>query len=68
MKGRYVLNIDTGKLHLLGCQYISIRSPNYIYFDTEEEARKQEGLSVGWCKTCLKKREKMLKENFEKGN
>ena len=66
MKGKYVLNTETGKLHLLGCHCISTNNPHHKLFDTEEEARKQDALSVGWCKFCLKKREKMLKESLEK--
>ena len=46
-----------------GCCRISINRPVAVkYFETEDEAIQSTGNALGWCKTCLKKREQLLEE------
>ena len=61
----YVLNTKTGKLHYKGyCNHVFWSSnhlaEHYKCFATENEARAKNGLSVCWCSSCAKKREKEL--------
>lgn len=64
MKGIYILNTHRHTLHIYGhCRHGYSKDPKYKFFDSEDEARKYDGMSIGWCKLCLKEREKRLLEN-----
>jgi len=60
-KEMYLYNTNTDKLHIKGyCQHASERLPNYISFCSEDEALAYGGRSVSFCKSCQKKRDKMM--------
>ena len=65
---KYILNTKTSKLHIAGyCCYISgYSTPNYKIFNSENDARKDGGNSIGMCKICNNKREEKLKESERK--
>ena len=57
----YTYNEKKHTLHILGgCP--SWKSPDYIGFDTEEEAVKYGGRALGMCMTCAAKRDQLLKD------
>lgn len=59
MKTVFLYNPKTGKLHIEGyCTHTSGKT-DYIPFKSENEALAYDGRSVGMCKLCQKKREKM---------
>ena len=69
MKKIYVLNTTEHKLHIYGfCPNSKSHGLNYQTFETEEDARKFDGLALGWCKSCLKRREEVLQEYLKKEN
>lgn len=59
MSKNYILNKDTGTLHFRGyCQYVPHtveNNDNYISFATENSARRENAISVKWCKVCARK-------------
>lgn len=62
-KEMYLYNTNTDKLHIKGyCQYASERFPNFISFCSEDEAFAHYARSVSFCKSCQKKRDKMMEE------
>lgn len=62
-KEMYLYNTNTDKLHIKGyCQYASERLPNFISLCSEDEAFAHYGRSVSFCKSCQKKRDKMMEE------
>lgn len=59
---KYVLNTDTGKLHIYGyCTYSNGKGDNYKYFDSEQEAYEFAGKHINPCKNCEKMKERILK-------
>lgn len=58
-----MLNVDTGKLHIIGyCPHTTKTKPNHIeFFDTEQEAHKFAGKNIRSCNLCEKEKEKILK-------
>ena len=65
MAEKYMLNKDTGKLHIVGyCSHSSTAHPNHVvYFDTEEDVYLNFGRQVRTCLLCQKKKEQKMKEN-----
>lgn len=60
---QYFLNTNTGKLHIRDlCKESRLKPYSIKYFDTENAALAFAGRRMSWCGTCLKKREKLLKE------
>jgi len=57
----YWYNKKTHTLHIQGSCPNS-KSPDYIGFDTEEEAVKYGGRALGMCMTCAAKRDQLLKD------
>ena len=60
----YFYNIKTEILHLEGCQHLKPKPYEYKIFETEAEVNAfagNAGKRVGMCKTCQKKRDKILK-------
>ena len=64
MKENYVLNTQTGKIHIVGYCYLTNPHPkDWKGFLTEAEARAAYGgQSAGLCKLCLQRREEKLKK------
>ena len=63
MEKNYILNVKTGKLHFRDyCKHFSLnlieKDDNYKCFATENEAKAHNGLSISWCATCARKRER----------
>ena len=59
MKKLYQLNNGTHTLHINGfCP--NSQSIDYIEFDSEDDALKYAGRSLGMCKTCMEKRDEVL--------
>ncbi len=57
----YCYNTDSHTLHISGfCR--DCEGFNIVDFETEEDVRAKYGLSVGFCRTCLGKREKVLED------
>ena len=59
MRKNYILNKKTGTLHFRGgCQYIGAnleKDSNYAFFSSENAAKKENAISVKWCKVCARK-------------
>lgn len=68
MHATYVLNPDTGKIHIIGyCRLTNPHPKEWLPFETEEAARSYYGgQSAGLCKLCLQKREKNLRKENHK--
>jgi len=63
MKGRFLYNSKTNKLHIRDhCTHSKGDCPKYIFFETEDEALAYGGRAVGMCKICQKEREKRMEE------
>ena len=61
MKKLYSYNEGTHLLHITDlCQHTI--GTNCIQFDTENEAVKYAGRSLGMCKDCIDKRDELLKK------
>ena len=60
----YMINTDTGKLHIVGCcNHTTGTRPNHIvFFDTEEEVYLNFGRQVRTCSLCQKKKEQKMEE------
>lgn len=62
----YLYNPKRHTLHIRNyCYYATGHCPDYIVFDSEDEAMAYDGRSVGMCKLCQKKREEIMKEKKE---
>lgn len=62
MQGKYLYNLDTGKLHIVGyCPASKIKPYNIKYFNTEDDALAYDGRAVSMCKICMRKREQERK-------
>lgn len=60
---KYFYNEGTGKLHILGCCAHSKVLPYKIkWFETFDEALKYGVSALSMCKTCQKKKEKIMEE------
>lgn len=61
---KYMLNTDTGMLHIAGgCPYTTRAKPDHVaFFDTEQEAHKFAGKNIQFCSLCGKEKEQMLDE------
>lgn len=60
----YLFNNSTEILHLEGCQHLKPMPYDYKTFETEAEANEYAGGAgkrIKMCKTCQKRRDKMLK-------
>lgn len=60
----YLYNTGTEILHLEGCQHLKPLPYNYETFETEADAQQfagSAGKHIKMCKTCQKRRDKMLK-------
>lgn len=56
-KGKYILNIKSGTLHLTnGCYYAKGSPPDFKYFDTEDEAIAYGTKYFKHCKNCFKEK------------
>ncbi len=71
MAEKYVYNLKRHTLHIEGYCHNARKGMHYddtLYkcFSTEDEALAYGGRSVGMCKLCLQKREKLLKKESEK--
>ena len=63
MKEKFAYNLKTHTLHIVGyCQHTKPTTPDWIPFNTEDEALAYDGRAVGLCKLCQKAREKKLEE------
>lgn len=64
MSKKYMINTDTGALHIVGfCFHTTKTKPVHIkYFDTEEEAYLEFGRKVSPCDLCQKEKEKRMEE------
>lgn len=63
MAKRYFLNGKTYKLHIEGyCKESTYKPYKIIYFNSQDEALAHGGTAVSMCKTCQKKREKLMRE------
>ena len=64
MAKNYMLNKDTGKLHIVGyCHHTTGMLPYLIeYFDTEDEAYLHFGREVRPCDLCQIEKEKRMEE------
>lgn len=63
MELKYILNANTGALHIADfCYQTTVSMAKPIIFDTEQEAYQYRGKHVHMCKICEKKKEKMLHE------
>ena len=57
-EAKYLLNPKTCKLHIRGyCHLTKNPDPNWLGFDTEDEALAHDGRAVGMCKTCSKRKD-----------
>lgn len=64
MGKNYVLNPQSGKIHIVGyCHLTNPYPKEWKAFSTEEKARSAYGAqSAGLCKLCLRTREEKLKK------
>lgn len=64
MAKKYMINKDTGKLHIVGyCHHTTKSNPNHVaYFDTEEEVYLNFGRQVRTCHLCQSEKEKKMEE------
>ena len=64
MVRNYMLNEDTGVLHIVGfCCHTSGVKPNHVkFFNTEDDAYSYAGRRVIPCDLCQQEKEKKLKE------
>lgn len=61
MKMLYRYNEGNHTLHILnGCT--NSNNPDYLGFDSEDEAIKYAGRALGVCKVCMDKRDRILRE------
>jgi len=60
MKKKYMLNINTGTLHIIDACYLSkVGTPSNVkFFDTEDEAVNYSGRYMKNCKLCFRKRDR----------
>ncbi|MBQ8746392.1 MAG: hypothetical protein IJZ08_00815 [Clostridia bacterium] len=65
MKKNYMVNTDTGTLHIVGfCSHTTKTRPVHIkYFDTEEDAYLELGRKVKPCNVCQTEKEKRLEKS-----
>lgn len=63
MKEKYLYNPQTNKLHIKDyCVHTKGNCSTYLPFDSEDEALAYDGRAVGFCKLCLKERERRMEE------
>ncbi len=58
MEKQFLYNPKTRKLHIKGCcQHTKGNCPDYLVFNSEDEALAYDGRAVGMCKLCQARRE-----------
>lgn len=63
MKEKYLYNPNRHTLHIKDyCPNAKGNHPAYLTFDSEDEALAYDGRAVGFCKFCLKERERRMEE------
>ena len=62
MKEKFAYNPKTHRLHIVGycCHTEPHVPPEWMTFDTEDDALAYDGRAVGLCKLCQKARERKL--------
>ena len=58
MSRKYIYNPKTNCLHIEGCCCHAKPRPEYIIFNSENEAVEYDGRAVKVCKICQKNRDK----------
>jgi len=61
MGKKYALNTGSSTLHIIGlCSHTKYPNPQWVYFETEEEAYHFAGKYIKPCKLCERKKEQQV--------